>query len=300
MRTFILGSLLLCFVIHIDITSAHHGKLIHSETTKVSTINFTAACINFPCKTTKDLFKSSGRYIITNNIATRFQMHRDCVYAVYPRYMPGVPMTLGVTCKTSSCGAIFDPFPCWTYQEEGNCDALQSVSDIDIDKHGFMWVLDTGIVNTMTEPTRRCKPKIFVINIATKKVMRIIQLDKLTVSNSRLQYIRVDYTRDGRCFVYISDAATRSIIVYDVQAKRGYRLVLPKAVIQGCSKRDVLYLSLICCSGKTKLYFTYLSAKKVYSIDAEHLHRGNTKGRIVGKYIYLRYIIVSSKIYIYL
>lgn len=283
MRTFIIGSLIVCFIAQIDITSASHGKLIQAENTKVSSINFTAACIKFPCKTTKDLFKSSGRYIITNNIATRLQIYKDCVYVVYPRYLPGVPMTLGVTCKTSACGAVFDPFPCWTYQEEGNCDALQSVSDIHIDKNGLLWGLDPGITNTMTEPTRRCKPKIFVININTKKVVRIIKLEKLTVSNSRLQYIKVDYTKDGRCFVYVSDAATRSIIVYDVQAKRGYRLVLPKAVIQGCTKRDVLYLALLCCNGKTKLYFTYLSGKKVYSIDAEHLHRGNTKGRIVGK-----------------
>lgn len=283
MRTFLIGYLSLSFVYNIIITIVSHGKLIQAENIKDSSINFTAACIKFPCKTTKDLFKSSGRYIITNNIATRFQIYKDCVYVAYPRYLNGVPMTLGTTCKTSSCGAVFDPFPCWTYQEEGNCDALQSVSDIYIDKNGLLWALDPGITNTMNEATRRCKSKIFVINIKTKKVVRIIKLDKLTVTNSRLQYIKVDYTKDGRCFVYVSDAATRSIIIYDVQAKRGYRLVLPKAVVQGCTKRDVLYLALLSCNGKTKLYFTYLSATKVYSIDAEHLHKGNTKGRIVGK-----------------
>lgn len=282
MMTLIVKALVLTFITNIDITCATQ-KLMHVENTKTSSINFTAACINFPCKTTKDLFKSSGRYIITNNIATRLQIYKDCVYVAYPRYKKGIPMTLGVTCKTSSCGAVFDPFPCWTYQEEGNCDALQSVSDIFIDKNGFLWGLDPGITNTMSDPTRRCKPKVFVINIKSKRVVRIIKLEKLTVSNSRLQYIKVDYTKDGRCFVYISDAATRSIIIYDVQAKRGYRLVLPKAVIQGCTKRDVLYLALLCCNDKTKLYFTYLSSKKVYSIDAEHLQRGNTKGRIVGK-----------------
>uniref|UniRef100_A0A336MZ57 CSON010498 protein n=1 Tax=Culicoides sonorensis TaxID=179676 RepID=A0A336MZ57_CULSO len=313
MRSLIIASFLLCFVINIDITLGSRDVLLRSESTKVSTVNFTAACINFPCKTTKELFKSSGRYIITNNIATRLQMYKDCAYVAFQRYKPGVPMTLGVTCKTTSCGAVFDPFPCWTYQEVGNCDALQSVSDMVIDKNGIMWALDSGITESMTEPTRRCKPKIFVMNVNTKKVLRIINLDKLTVSNSRLQYLKVDYTRDGRCFVYVSDAATRSIIVYDVQAKRGYRLVLPKTVVQGCSKRDVLYLALITCNGKTKLYFTYLSAKKVYSIDAEHLHRGNTKGRIVevgtkpedmiwvgddGCYIYFRYA-AKSDVYRY-
>lgn len=281
MRNIILGILATAFLFY-NVT--HASKLISSESTKVSTINFTAACIKFPCKTTKDLFKSSGRYIVTNNIATRVQLYKDCFYVAYPRYLKGVPMTLGVSCRMTGCGAIFDPFPCWTYQEEGNCDALQSVSDIKIDKHGLLWALDPGITNTMSgEPTRRCNPKIVVINVNTKKVLRIIKLEKLTVSNSRLQYLSVDYTSDGRCFVYVSDAATRAIIVYDVQARRGYRLVLPKAVVQGCSKKDVLYMSLICCGGKTRLYFTYLSAKKIYAIDADHLHRGNTKGRIVGK-----------------
>lgn len=280
-------------------------QVISAESSRPSAVNWTAACINFPCKTTRDLFISSNRFKPINNIATRLQVHKGCIYVAYPRYLEGVPMTLGVSCQFSGCGATFDPFPCWTYQEEGNCDALQSVADFKIDHLGLMWVLDTGITNTMSNPTRQCGPKIVVINVKTKKVVRVIKLDALVTASSRLQYLLVDYTADGRCLAYVSDAATRAIIVYDVQAKRGYRLVLPQAVIKGGNKRDVLYIALLQCNGgKSRLYFSYLSGKKVYQIDAENLRSGNPKGKILefgtkpeemvwvgadGCYIYFRY-----------
>lgn len=255
-----------------------------SKTAVPTSVNWTAACINFPCKTTKDLFISSKKFIQINNIGTRLQIHDGCIYVAYPRYKTGVPMTLGYTCKFGGCGASFEPYPCWSYQDEGNCDALQSVSDFKIDQNGLIWVLDTGIIYSMDNPTRTCGPKIVVFNASTKKVVRIINLDKLTVQQSRLQYLLVDYSPDGRCFVYISDAATRSVIVYDVQARRGYRLVLPGSVLKGHGKKDVLYLALTSCNGKDRLFFTYLSSKKVYSIDAENLRKGNPRGKILGKF----------------
>lgn len=279
MRVLVFSSLL--FILNILIVHTN-ANLISGENTRTS-INWTASCINFPCQTTKDLFTSSKRYIPTNNIATRVQVHNGCIYTAYPRYLEGVPMTLGVSCKLGGCGANFDPFPCWKYQEESNCDALQSVVDFTIDHQGILWALDTGITNSMTNnPLRRCAPKIVLINVETKKVIRFIKLDTLITSNSRLQSLIVDYDGD-QCLVYISDAATRSIIVYNVKAKRGYRLVLPQNVSKGSNKRDVLYTALVKNSERSKLYFTYLSARKIYSIDSAHLRSGNRRGKIVGE-----------------
>lgn len=108
-----------------------------------------------------------------------------------------------------------------------------------------------------------------------------MELTGLTSPTSRLQYVVSDYTQDGRVFIYVSDAASRAILVYDVTSGRGYRVVLPQAVSMGCTRRDVLYLALLRRSdGSTCLIFTYLSSSRMFSIRTEHLRNGSTRGRI--------------------
>lgn len=238
----------------------------------------------WPCSQTKSLYKSSGKYISKNVIATRAQIIGDNVYVALPRYKSGVPATLAKTSfKIGSCQATLTPFPCWSMQEEGNCQSLQSVVDIVADRNNILWVLDVGVTNTLETPIRRCPPKVVAISTKTGKVLKTISLEKLITPTSRLQYLAVDYQSDNHCYIYVSDAAQRAIIVYDVQASRGFRVILPKAVTNGCPKRDVLYIALIKTSRTTSaLYFTYLSSKQLFVIDTESLRNGNLQGRITG------------------
>lgn len=236
----------------------------------------------WPCSSTKNMYKSSGKYISKNVITTRGVIIDNEVILASPRYRPGVPATLvKVHLKHGTCEADLQPWPCWSMQEEGNCNSLQSVVDVFLDANKILWVLDVGVVNTLETPIRRCPPKIIAFNVKTGNILKVITLEGLVCNTSRLQYLVVDYSSDGRCFVYVSDAAARAIIVYDVQASRGFRVVLPRAVTMGCTKRDVLYLALSRKScGTTILYFTYLSSKRLFAINTEYLRSGNTQGRI--------------------
>jgi hypothetical protein len=239
--------------------------------------------LDWPCSSTKSIYTSSGRYISQHVIATRVQIYKDEAIVVTPRYKPGVPFTLGkLSLKSKNSHPKITPFPCWSLQEEGNCQALQSAADIFLDVQDILWVLDVGIVNTLQQPIRRCPPKIVAINVKTGKVVKTIDLSELVSSVSRLQYIVVDYDKEGQGFVYVSDAATRAILVYDVTNGRSHRVALPRAVTQGSSRRDVLYLALIRKScGTTVLYFTYLSSGRLFSVKTEYLRRGSTKGTVV-------------------
>lgn len=91
--------------------------------------------LQWPCQSTKNIYVSSGRYVPKNVIITRAQMWNDQVIVAMPRYKPGVPFTLGKMSltKSSKCIATLAPFPCWSMQEEGNCEALQSVVDLFLD-----------------------------------------------------------------------------------------------------------------------------------------------------------------------
>ncbi|OXU28731.1 hypothetical protein TSAR_015692 [Trichomalopsis sarcophagae] len=245
--------------------------------------NLAGQNIDWPCQSTKNIYESTGRYIPRNIIATRSQIYKDEAIVAMPRYKSGVPFTLGVTSlKSKSCNPQVTPFPCWAIQEEGNCDALQSAVDIVLDVQDILWVLDVGIVNTLEQPVRRCPPKVAAINVKTGKVVKVVDLSQLVSTNSRLQYLVVDYAHDGQVFLYISDAATRAIIVYNVTGDHGYRVVLPNAVTLGCSRKDVLYLALVRKScGTPVLYFTYLSSSRLFSIKADNLRKGKIDGSIV-------------------
>lgn len=129
--------------------------------------------IMWPGKDTMDIFTKSGRHDRKNIIATKLQLFEDQIFLAFPRLKPGVPVTLGVIKQGDKCG--YDAFPCWALQEEGNCEALQNVVDIAVDDHGILWALDTGIVNTLTQPVFRCDPKVVGIDIRGKQVTFIFR-----------------------------------------------------------------------------------------------------------------------------
>lgn len=239
--------------------------------------------LDWPCQSTKNIYETNGRYIARNVIGTRAQIYREDMIIAMPRYKPGVPFTLGVmSLKTKDCTPKVTPFPCWAIQEEGNCQALQSVVDMVLDIQEILWVLDVGIVNTLEQPIRRCPPKVVGINVKTGKVVKVIDLSNLVNELSRLQYLTIDYAEDGQVYVYITDAASKSIIVYNVTADKGYKVILPNAVTLGVDRRDVLYLTLVKKScGTPVVYFTYLGSSRLFAIKAENLRKGLTQGAVV-------------------
>ncbi|XP_076287426.1 major royal jelly protein 1-like [Lasioglossum baleicum] len=245
-------------------------------------VTLSGQTLEWPCQSTKNIYETSGRYIARNVIATRTQVYKDQAILAMPRYKSGVPFTLGVVSLNSKeCTPKVAPFPCWAIQEEGNCQALQSVVDIVLDMQNILWVLDVGIVNTLEQPVRRCPPKVVGIDVKSGKVVKVIDLSPLVDISSRLQYMAVDYASDGQVYVYVSDAGTRAIIVYNVTADGGYRVVLPRAVTSGAEKKDALYLALIRKSCGTQiLYFTYLGSNRVFAIRATNLRAGNANGSV--------------------
>ncbi|KAM0734412.1 Dopaminechrome tautomerase [Formica fusca] len=238
--------------------------------------------LDWPCQSTRNIYETSGRYIPRNVIGTRAQIYREDIIIAMPRYKPGVPFTLGVmSLKAKDCAPKVTPFPCWAIQEEGNCQALQSVVDVALDIQEILWVLDVGIVNTLEQPVRRCPPKVVGINVKSGKVVKVIDLSNLVNPLSRLQYLAVDYAEDGQVYVYVTDAASKSIIVYNVTADKGYRVILPNAVTVGVDRRDVLYLTLVKKScGTPVVYFTYLGSNRLFAIKAENLRKGLTQGSV--------------------
>lgn len=133
------------------------------------TFQLSGANLHWPCDSTKNIYVQSGRYVPRNVIVTRAQLQRDSAFVALPRYKQGVPFTLGkVNLKKGECLAKIAPYPCWAIQEEGNCQALQSVVDVAVDQNVSAIKLDmsltqkhtihslTHIHNTHTTYTHTC------------------------------------------------------------------------------------------------------------------------------------------------
>lgn len=158
--------------------------------------------LQFPCESTKRIYLSTKRYIPKNFILTRAQIHQNVVYACAPRLKNGVPFTLAkITLKKGECVPPVEPYPCWSIQEEGNCQALQSCTDLVHDEQSILWVLDPGDTNTLDQTIHRCDAK--VVGICTKqhKVVSSICLADLVNHKSRLQHLVVEYDEVGNCFM---------------------------------------------------------------------------------------------------
>ena len=166
------------------------------------TFQLGGSSLEWPCASTKNIYVQSGRYIPRNVIMTRSQIYRDEAFVTVPRLKSGVPFTLGkISMRRGQCSTSVAPYPCWSLQEEGNCQALQSAIDLFLDPNDILWVLDVGLVNTLEQPVRRCPPKVVGINVKSGKVVQIIDLSSLMTGRSRLQHIVAEYDEQGQCFM---------------------------------------------------------------------------------------------------
>lgn len=128
--------------------------------------------IDWPCTSTENVYTETGRYVAKNVIATRVQMWDDRAFVLTSRFRSGVPFTVSTVrldCR-DRCWPVLSPYPCWALHEDGDPNAIQNAVDIYLDPTGILWVLDTGLVNTMEQPVRRTMPRIFAIDVKTDKV----------------------------------------------------------------------------------------------------------------------------------
>lgn len=65
----------------------------------------------------------------------------------------------------------------------------------------ILWALDTGIVNNLVQPIKRCAPKVVAIDVISGKIVKTIDLSNMVVPASRLQYLVVEYDSSGRGFM---------------------------------------------------------------------------------------------------
>ncbi|XP_054280072.1 major royal jelly protein 5-like, partial [Macrosteles quadrilineatus] len=178
----------------------------------------------------------------------------------------------------------WEPFPSWQAQTENDSNGLQNVIDVVLEQSpkNTLWVLDNGIVDTLTAPKLKCAPKIVGFDPTNGKRLHTIELKEFILPHSRLQYLAVDTDSTGQITLFVSDAGANAVIVYNLDKDSGYRAVLPEVISDGCkASGDILYIATIKNKpGVNKLYLTYHCGNGIYSLNVADLRAGTTEGTL--------------------
>lgn len=127
-------------------------------------------------------------YVPENNVVHRMKIWDDIMYMTVPRLKGGVPATL-----YQSHGGAVRPFPSAGLQTVGNCLGVQNARDIEIDHLGQLWTLDAGRVYELETTDYTCDPKLFVVHVQSRTVIRSAVMPHFMYSNdSVLSGISVD------------------------------------------------------------------------------------------------------------
>ncbi|KAG7302683.1 hypothetical protein JYU34_012634 [Plutella xylostella] len=234
------------------------------------------------CDHAAEMFMLKGQHVKENVIAVKAIAYKDDVYVLTPRLKRGVLATIWLVVAASR-GVELQPYPDLSSHAVGDCRKLQNAVDFYLDHFGNLWVLDSGIIETLGQPLCTCQPKVLVLSLLLHQTTRELDLAGLVQPASLLQGIVVEYGIDGKQFVYISDASRGAIIVYDVPAGTGWSVL-------ACAPAAGLQLAIIRRAlGHAALVLVRIPHAGLIELDTGALRRQETLAplRLFGEHTHI-------------
>uniref|UniRef100_A0A1A9WGF2 Bee-milk protein n=1 Tax=Glossina brevipalpis TaxID=37001 RepID=A0A1A9WGF2_9MUSC len=153
------------------------------------------------------------------------------IFITIPRFADGVPYSLAMLSNVlRPNGSEFTAYPdyYWHNSHGQDCDGITSVYRIQIDSCNRMWVLDSGEIDFV----QHCAPQLIVFDLATKTLVHRYRLPTDVFRTSSSRFVTplidvIDYPPLGDCkkaFVYLADALSYALVVYDVQKGKSWRI----------------------------------------------------------------------------
>ncbi|KAF9815372.1 hypothetical protein SFRURICE_011524 [Spodoptera frugiperda] len=187
--------------------------------------------IDFEWKSPEDreVYLNTSRYIPQNVLISGINFYQDDLFLTMPRMLDGVPATLAtIPVAPTDTAPKLRPFPSWSQNAVGDCNALQFVQNIEIDKNGLMWILDNGRVGTLTQnPDAKCPPSLVLIDLKSGKneMERIpFPADTVNPNTTYLNDLVVDNRNGDYAYITDNSAVDPGIIVFRRSDKKSWKV----------------------------------------------------------------------------
>ncbi|XP_060574161.1 protein yellow-like [Ruditapes philippinarum] len=268
--------LVFCFVTIEMLQASQTGEIV-----------FELATVDYEWKTEweKQTLLFNGNYVVENNIITGIKVHKDDVFVTVPRWRQGVPSTLNVLVPRTGKSPVLRPFPSWEMNKIGDCDAFQYVQSMEVDPNtGYMWIIDIGKGSPLPSQ-KNCPPKLVVIEIATKKMIKSYTFPANVVSpvSNFMNDIMLDYVQGQARYAYITDTRDAKLYVYDVINNMSYFFVhetmKAQPLIPGLQDNLISApIDGIAMSADFKfVYYTPLTTHKLYAVPTSILRNKSSE-----------------------
>jgi len=231
-----------------------------------------------------------GRYVPDKVTVTGVKQWKDTLYVTSPRWLAGVPTSLNSVVVIDGKSAL-KPFPSYEAQVVGDASSLQYIQSMEIDRRGWMWIIDVGRINIFEDNKANYSgaPKLWIWDIeGNSLVHEFVFPDRIaSYKTSFLNDIFVDDVRD---IAYISETSgTGALLVYDLATNRvrrwdshgslSHESPLPPFEVEGfnINKLGPLPVDGLALSPQVdRIFYTPIHGKKLYSVSAKLLRDFST------------------------
>jgi len=239
---------------------------------------------------TKEEAMKDGRYNPEKVTVTGIKQWKDTLYVTSPRWLHGVPTSLNSVVKVDG-QSVLKPFPNYDLQVIGDAKSLQYIQSMEIDRRGWMWIIDVGRVDIFEDNKDDFsgQPKLWIWDIEKNKLIQEYLFPEEIASHktSFLNDIFVDDTLDmayisetsGTGALLVFDMTTNSARRWDTHASLSFETPLPPFTVEGF---DINKLGPLPVDGLAlaphvdRIFFTPIHGLRLYSVSAKLLRDFST------------------------
>lgn len=245
---------------------------------------------------TKEEAVREGRYVPEKVTVTGIKQWKDTLYVTSPRWLDGVPTSLNSVVQVGG-KSVLRPFPSYETQVLGDASSLQYIQSMEIDRRGWMWIIDVGrpVIFEQNAAHYHGAPKLWIWDIEAKKLIHeYVFPDRIASHNtSFLNDIFVDDVKD---VAYISETSgTGALLVFDLTTNRARRWdahaslssesPLPPFEVEGhdLNKLGPLPVDGLALAPQVdRIFYTPIHGKKLYSVSAKLLRSFDTPDDVIN------------------
>lgn len=175
-------------------------------------------------------YLESQEFVPENNLPLGIDRWRNKLFITTPRWRLGAPASLSsISLESKYKNPPLEPYPyigLHSTIREVDCKKLVSVYRTFVDECDRLWVIDAGVVETLTNFRQVCPPKIVIFDLINNFPIVMYELpDDQALQGSLFTSIVVDVPK-AQCdnaIAYVTDVWRYGIIVYSFNEGRSWR-----------------------------------------------------------------------------